>query len=183
MPPWLHAPAGALPGVIALELVIAQTDRVAVCVTRLGAYASGFELELVTMAGGATDELDPMLFGGRRGLGPRRSADGGIPTDMLRFGVEFADGTKATNTTGRPSPFDAEPAGPLLTAGGGGGGGGSWRQNIWIWPLPPPGPMSFVCEWPAAGVPLTRHQIDAQLVLDAASRSQVIFNEADRPAP
>jgi len=179
-PPWLRAPAGTLPGVVALELVVAATERVAVCVTRIGAYPSGFELDLVTMAGGESDELDPMLFGGRRGPGPRRGRDGGIPADMLRFGVEFADGSKATNTAGRPGGADAEPSGPVLIGGGGGGGGGNWRQSVWIWPLPPPGPLTFVCEWPAAGVALTRHEIDAQLVLDAASRSQEIFSDRGR---
>jgi hypothetical protein len=183
-PPWRHAPSGTLPGVIALELVMAQTERVAVCVTRLDAYPSGFELELVTLAAVESegDQLDPMLFGGRHGPGSRRSADGGIPTDMLRFGVEFANRAKATNTAGRPGSIDAEPTGPVLSAGGGGGGGGNWRQSVWVWPLPPPGPLTFVCEWPAAGVALTRHQIDAQLVLDAASRSQAIFSDGGRSA-
>jgi hypothetical protein len=43
------------------------------------------------------------------------------------------------------------------------------------WPLPPPGPLAFVCEWPAAGIAVTRSEIDAQLVLDAADRAQLIF--------
>jgi hypothetical protein len=35
--------------------------------------------------------------------------------------------------------------------------------------------MSFVCEWPAAGIELTRHEIDAQNILDAAGRAQTLF--------
>jgi hypothetical protein len=64
-------------------------------------------------------------------------------------------------------------------------GAGNWRQRIWIWPLPPTGRLAFVCEWPAAGVPLTRHEIDAQLILDATARAQLLFNDdelADTPA-
>lgn len=30
-PPWLGAPGGTLPGVVALELVLARNDKVAVC--------------------------------------------------------------------------------------------------------------------------------------------------------
>ena len=46
-----------------------------------------------------------------------------IPEEMLRFGVEFADGRRATNTCGGGfAPPDTEPAGPLLNPGGGGGG-------------------------------------------------------------
>jgi hypothetical protein len=32
-----------------------------------------------------------------------------------------------------------------------------------------------VCEWSAVSIPLTRHEIDAQLILDAAGRAQEIF--------
>jgi hypothetical protein len=125
----------------------------------------------------------------------RRLAGDEIPQEMLRFGVEFADGTKATNTVDQPvadlgggtmsvsnmmsrSEAPQAPAGPVLRLGGGGGGGGSWRQSIWIWPLPPPGRLTFVCQWPEANIDLTRHDIDAQLVLDAATRAQVIFSDA-----
>lgn len=184
MPPWFSAPSGTPPGVVALELVMARNERVAVCVTRLGAYPSGFELDLVTMGAGEGDELDPLLFGGRRMHARVRSGEQGIPPEMLRFGVEFADGAKATNTSaGRFRDLHEEPTGPVLNTGGGGGGGGNWRQSLWVWPLPPPGPLTFVCEWPAAGINLTRHEIDAQLVLDAATRAEVIFSDEHLHGP
>lgn len=41
-----------------------------------------------------------------------------------------------------------------------------------------PGRLTFVCQWPEANVELTRHDIDAQLVLDAATRAKVIFSDA-----
>ena len=44
-----------------------------------------------------------------------------------------------------------------------------WRW--WAWPLPPAGPMEFVCEWLALGIPESRAGLDAQLILDAAGRS------------
>jgi hypothetical protein len=161
----------------------------------LGAYPSGFEIDLVTMVGDEADELDPMLFEGRRRLhGGRRNAESEIPDEMLRFGVEFADGKKATNTAeqllvdlagGTAHTFTAadasdapsQPSGPVLQLGGGGGGGGNWTQSVWIWPLPPRGRLAFVCQWPAAAIELTRRDIDAQVVLDAASRAQVIFSD------
>jgi len=184
-PPWMGPPEGTLAGVVALELVLARSEKAAVCVTRLSAYPTGFGLELMTIA--AEEELDPCLFGGprMRGLRPIRASSGEIPPEMLRFGIQFADGSKATNTE-RPFPpssrDDPEPERPLIFPGGGGGGGGSWRQEMWVWPLPPPGPIAFVCEWPVAGIPLTRHEIDAQLILDAAQRAQVVFPEDDMPS-
>jgi hypothetical protein len=185
MPPWFAPPQGTLPGVVGLELVVACTEKVAVCVGRLAAYPTGFELELVTMTSPDSEGLDPGLFGPRATRrGPGRG-DQGIPEGMLRFGVQFADGSKATNTaiaTGPPD-FESEPAGPVLRTHGGGGGGGNWRQTMWVWPLPSGGPLTFVVEWPAAAIPLTRHEVDAQLILDAAKRAQVVFAEDDLPMP
>jgi hypothetical protein len=44
MPPWFGAPRGTLPGVVALERVVVHTDKVAICLTRLAAYPTGFEV-------------------------------------------------------------------------------------------------------------------------------------------
>lgn len=178
-PDWFGPPEGTLPGVIPLELVLARSDRAAVCITRLEGYPTGFAFELLVMMArrdGADDLLDPLMF---RMHHHARGA-GGMPDEMLRVGVQFADGGKATNTSGfhhEPEP----PRGPVLHPAGGGGGGGSWHQSEWVWPLPPPGPLAFVCEWPAAGIPLTRHEIDAQVILDAASRATVIFPDERAP--
>jgi hypothetical protein len=106
----------------------------------------------------------------------------GIPPELLRLGVQFSDGRKATNVGGRLFGH-GRPSGPLMFGGGGGGGGGRWNQHQWVWPLPPPGPMRIVCEWPAADIPLTTTEFDAQLVLDAATRAQVIFSDEHLPEP
>jgi len=169
-PPWFAAPRGMLPGVVALELVLARSDEVAVCVSRLAAYPTGFEFEIRTLAvpGRQDLELDPMLFGPHRHRAHGVGDAEGLPDEMLRFGVQFADGSKATNTAG--FHHDEEPPpGPVMHGGGGSGGGGDWRQSEWVWPLPPPGPIAFVCEWPAAGIHLSRAEIDAQLIRNAAA--------------
>lgn len=174
-PPWMSAPRGSLPGVVAVELLLARNERAAVAVTKLGAYPVGFEFDLLVLTGDEdADELDPMLHGPMHRPGRRRDD---AQRDMLRFGVELADGTRATNTIGREHwQWDEPPATPVLRTGGGYSGGGEWSQRMWVWPLPPPGPLAFVCEWPAAGIGLTRHEIDAQLVIDAAARSRQIFD-------
>jgi hypothetical protein len=177
-PPWVGAPPGTLPGVVPFERVLAQTDKVAVCVTRLAAYPTGFEFDVVTMTADDQD-VDPWLFHHPR---LHRGAAGEIPPEMLRLGVQFADGSRATNTAGfhhDPRP----PAGPIMHPGGGGGGGGNWRQTQWVWPLPPPGPVALVCEWPAMGIPLTRSELDAQAIIDAAARAQVVFSDEHLPEP
>lgn len=178
LPPWIGTPQGTLPGVVAMELVMAQTEKVAVCVSRLAAYPAGFEFDVVTMTAGDQPELDPMLFHHHQHFG--RGGAEAIPPEMLRLGIQFADGSKATNTGG-VYHHQQPPEKPVMVPGGGGGGGGHWRQSQWVWPLPPPGPMILVCEWPAMNIPLTRHELDAQTILDAAKRAQVIFSDEDLP--
>jgi hypothetical protein len=175
-PPWFTAPEGMLPGVLPLELVLARTDRAAVCLTRIGAYPTGFEMRLVTIVAEAYGDLDPMLFGPHRmHRGGERSRES--PDGMLHFGVQFADGSKATNAERHRFPDEegGAPEGPVMNSGGGGGGGGSWHQDIWVWPLPPPGTLTFAAEWTDAGIPLTLREIDCAPLLEAAGRAQVIF--------
>lgn len=181
MPPWIAAPRGTLPGVVALERVIAQTEKVAVCVTRLAAYPTGFEFDIVTIAAPGVEDVDPMLFEHHHRL---RTGKRDIPPELLRFGVRFADGAKATNTSGPGFPLGrGTPEGPVFSLGGGGGGGGDWNQTVWVWPLPPPGPLRFVCEWPAMGIPLTHVEVDSQLVRDASERALVVFSDEHLPEP
>jgi hypothetical protein len=182
-PPWVGPPRGTLPGVVATELLLAQTEKVAVYIGRMAAYPSGFEFDVVTIAAPQEEEadlLDPMLFGPHRHRAAGRGSD--AASEMLRIGVQFADGRKATNLGGFHQG-SGPPRGPVLRGGGGGGGGGRWNQSMWVWPLPPPGPLAFVCEWPAANIPVTRHELDARAILDAAARARVVFPDEgpDRP--
>ena len=174
MPPWLGPPQGELPGVVPFELVLARTERVAVCLAALRAYTTGFVIDLLTLTAEDDEELDPGLFPHHRRGGT---------TDALRFGLEFSDGRRATNLGPPLGGPPASPEGPVLHPRGGGGGGGRWHQEQWVWPLPPPGPLAFVCEWPAVGIEVTRTEVDAQAILDASRRAQVIFDQSHLPEP
>ena len=99
-----------------------------------------------------------------------------IPPQLLRVGVQFADGRSATNITGHDRPAD----GPVMWPLRGGGGGGRFHQGYWVSPLPRSGPVALVCEWPAAGIPLVRHEVGAQLFLDGADRARAIFPDRQR---
>ncbi len=54
-------------------------------------------------------------------------------------------------------------------------------MTYWVYPLPPPGPLAFVREWPALGLFETLVEIDAQPILDAAARSVQIWPDDDEP--
>jgi hypothetical protein len=178
-PAWSGPPEGTLPGVVALELVLAHSRKAAVYVTHLNAYATGFEFELkVVASAGAEHEFDLDLFGRHwPRVGEKRDE---LPPGLLRVGLQFADGGKATSISGPPYHPGDPPRSPVMwPLSGSGGGGASWRQDYWVWPLPPPGEFELVCEWPAGEIPLTRSQLDSQLILDAPSRARSFFPEAD----
>ena len=77
--------------------------------------------------------------------------------------------------TGIGGPHDHRPKGPVLEGGGGGGIGQRYDLYYWVWPLPPPGRLAFVCEWPALGIPLSRYEIDSALIRDAAARDAPLW--------
>ena len=114
--------------------------------------------------------MHPMhLMMGTRGTRPDE-----LPPELLRFGVEFADGRRATTIDNRASHRDEPPEIVLMQRGGGGGGGG-WEFGFWIWPLPPEGPLTFAVEWPSESVELTTSQLDVAPLLAAATRSEELW--------
>ena len=173
-PVWFQPPKGVLPCAVPLADVIARNDEVAIGIAGALAYTTGFELQfIVLLTGKAARDLDPFDYRFRGS-----QSEGEISPEMLRLGMEYADGRKSMNTNPRWARFDedvVDESKPTMIEHGGAGGEREWRQSFWRWPLPSPGPLQLVCEWPSMGIPLTRYEIDAQLVLDAAERAQEIF--------
>jgi hypothetical protein len=161
--PW-DPPNAEIPGIVPIQtLMLERTDQVAVAVTGISAYAEGFEV-LVTA------RIRPPGVAGGRESRPGR----GMVRRSFRFGLLLSDGRKVF---GEDAGRDTEPAGPVLRAYMFGGGLHSHVSRWWAWPLPPAGPLAFVCEWSALGVPETRAVIDAQLILDAAGHSTRLWPE------
>ena len=175
-PAWLGPPANVLPGVVPVELLIARTDETAVALTGIRAYPTGFGFTVsLRMRRLSFRQQDPYPFDA--------FVEGDqVPDAFLRFGVQFADGAKATNFPRYDLHHDpeTEPAPPVLTAHGGGGGGTVWDADHWVWPLPPAGPLAFVCEWPARQIGESRVELDARLVRQAAERATTLWPD-DEP--
>ena len=167
--PW-DGPANNVLGIVVpLNMVLVQSDRAAVTLGSITAYPDGFEFDYLIRS--TAEELGRSLA---EHLHHRRAGPD-LPDDLFRFGLEFADGTRVTSIESR-LPFSGEPgAGPAMVPRGGGGSFERWLGNWWVTPLPPPGPLAFVCEWPAAGIALTRVEIDASAVLDAAVHAVTLW--------
>jgi hypothetical protein len=164
------------------ELLLARSERGAVYVDYVDAYPEGFELAIRASTSVAYHELGregddsgPDVFGRHwPTAGVRRDV---LPPQLLRIGVQFADGRTATNIGGHDRPVAGPTMWPLSGAGGGGGGESRFRQGYWISPLPPPGRVDLVCEWPALDIPVARQEIDAQTILDAAETARAMFGD------
>lgn len=161
-------PEGVIAGSVALELVLAQSASAVVGVGQFGAYKSGFELVLVVVAFDEDLDLD---FGMPNGFPPhRRRREQPEPNEIFRFGVEYADGSKAQDFSRRFfPPSDEKRPGPRISHRGGSSSDDEWRHRLWITPLPPKGPLKFAVEWPVAGIPETITELDATPLREAAS--------------
>jgi hypothetical protein len=171
-PAWLGPPHNVLPGIAPVELITARTEETAVAIAGIRAYPEGFgftlSLRLRTVS--AREQQFPYL------LDHVTFEGDALPDEFLRFGVQFADGRKATNLDRPPyDPGEQAPDRPVLHQHGGGGGGSAWDMEHWVWPLPPAGPFAFVCEWPGRGIAESRAEIDAGLILDAAGRAVTLW--------
>jgi hypothetical protein len=171
-PVWLGPPDNEVGVAVPLNLSLARNDNVAVALLCATVYSTGFELAGTVRTREQLDALHEAFVLHHR---PRRSGE--LEPEFFRFGLEFADGRKATNL-GHPfqrAEVDADPSQPVLVPRGGGGGGNSWQLNWWVWPMPPPGELAVVCEWPSQGITLTRHELNAHALLDAASRVEPLW--------
>lgn len=180
--PWAGARHDEIGRAVALNLVLGRSDKAAIWISAATVFSDGFEFE-VQLQHRLDDELvDPFFMHGPRS--PRRSSEEALDPGLLRIGIQFPDGRKATNLPGR-LPFggdpEAVPEGPVLWPGGGGGGGGRWRHDFWVWPLPPESTLAFVCEWPAAAIPETRSEIPSAVVRDAAADAVPSWPDTETP--
>lgn len=161
-------PDTVLPGIAPDVLVLARAEDTVVALGDLRAYPNGFQVVVTAVVRALPSSRRTLGSGTRhhRGSWP-------LPDDFLRFGFRYADGTVLTNLDpGRPGP-DEE--GPRLVPESGSGSMRRHEQTYWVWPLPPPGRLDVVCEWPARGIPETTVELDAGLVLSAAQRAMTIF--------
>jgi hypothetical protein len=158
--PW-DPPESELPAIVPIEtLPFDRSEQAAIAIIGISAYTQGFEIFMIR-------HIRPDLPGLDQDPTPEMVRH--RHTEQLSFfSLLLSDGTKVVS--GRSSG-DSDPPGPILRPRGGGGSAHSQFLRWWAWPLPPKGPLEFVCQWPMYGIAETRVGIDAQLILDAAQRS------------
>jgi hypothetical protein len=156
--PW-DPPETEFPAIVPIStLPFGRSEQTAIAITGMLAYSNGFEFFVTRL-------IRPDLLGWDED--PVPGAPGGMLTERQPFqlSLQLSDGRVVTSGK---SPVDAEPAEPILRSRGGGGTSHYTLLRWWSWPLPPSGPVEFICQ---LGTSETRAGIDAQLILDAAQRS------------
>jgi hypothetical protein len=162
-PDWSRPKPSSLGATVPWRMVLAESERARIVLKGALAHAAGIELTVGIRV--TTGKPDHGLF--HRMAHPSSA----LQAEFFRFGVELADGRKLTNLDER----EDEPSARLGQMGGG-GGGDEYEWRYWLWPLPPAGPLTFVCEWPAFDIPLTRTSVTADEALDAASRARILWS-------
>ena len=54
-------------------------------------------------------------------------------------------------------------------------GGGELRESCFLWPLPPTGPVTILCECAALGIPESRTTIDEQALREGLRRARMAW--------
>jgi hypothetical protein len=164
MPAWSRGPVDMVPGVLPVALLVARSDTHAVLIDGLLVYPTGFDFDLAV----------------RRHPGQPRRHGQHLWEEQLYLEVRFADGRTADNGPGPwPRPDDDRPPDPpwLYQSVSGPDGG-----HVWLWGLPPPGPLTFACQWPTEQIPPSQAELDAGLVLAAAARARTLWPDPT-PSP
>jgi hypothetical protein len=143
---------------------------VAVRLARLTVYPSGVEVEVEVARRPGSPDQD--IFGD---LYQPIDRTGRVRPEILRIDVVFADGRRASSV----APYlDAQrpPDRPVLVPSSGGGSSGTYRQILWLWPLPPPGPLVVSCRWPAVGLESAQLDLDGTVIAAAAARAERLWD-------
>jgi hypothetical protein len=104
-PAWIRPPHNVLPGIAPVQLIVARTDETVVAIAGIQGYPAGFSftlsLRLRNLSVREEQQL-PYLFDSTD------VEDDPLAGDFLRFGVQFADGRKATTLDHPPTTERAQ---------------------------------------------------------------------------
>jgi hypothetical protein len=121
-----------LGGHVAGPRLIAQEPNLVVAIRQILAYPNGVEIDVEAHAHGP-------------------SADGAT----LSFGVRFADGTEVVQDDEYWLRSGRGPTLMVSKSERGSGGPDNHEDallSLWLWPLPPPGPLTLTCSWQRRGL-------------------------------
>ena len=175
---WAGPPPNRVPVAWPFTSVVGRSDDAAVAVVGGQVYPTGLSFRLTAVLRRAAVSEWP----GMSGRPARRPHGGGGPQELLRFGVQFADGRSTETLPGGAPDYDADfdPGRPRLINLSGGGDDRRWDQEMFLAPLPPDGPLDLVCQWLQFGIGESHSTADVTgLAATAAAGIELWPFEAD----
>ncbi|MFF5242661.1 hypothetical protein ACFY3V_00180 [Streptosporangium sp. NPDC000095] len=183
-PAWYAPPAEEMGAAVTSDLLLARTPNVAVALPTIRAFTTGclLDVEIVMRRRSLPpDDFQALQMSVFPHMISSVSARG-LPDNLLRFGVRFADGTKATTVgqrfdlAGLPQDPPASPQLSWLLGGtslrsGDNDEGSLFNIGLWLWPSPPPETFELGVEWPDGGIELSITPLDGAAIVSAAERS------------
>ncbi|WP_433620970.1 hypothetical protein [Nocardia sp. CA-120079] len=152
-----------MPVAMPVERVLVRTEDVVAALVGARAYREGIELSFYLYVRPGSDHSAFSSFHGYPG-GDK---------DQFLIGVEFSDGRTATNIDRWRLDDGADTA--ILMGGGGGSSEGISVTAYYLTPLPPPGPLTVIAAWPAAGIAEQRVELDTEAFRRAAEGAEVLW--------
>jgi hypothetical protein len=167
--PWLIPPADEVPRLYPVAELLASTDHVAIALIGAHVYSDGVELQIERRL--RRRDLPRQEWMQLSGVFMEHWH--GKSADRLRYGLALSTGERVIEG---PRFFAADrttpPAGSSLVRTGGGGGGGGHEfaahDGLWLWPIPPAGPIELVVQWPAMDIAQTHTFLDATTFAELA---------------
>lgn len=89
-----------------------------------------------------------------------------------KLGVAFADGQKVALLETMSARDDTQPG---LVVRSGGGSTEEWAVDLWLWPLPPPGPLTIAMSWTERGISEREVLLDASELMNAAEKAERLW--------
>lgn len=174
--PWWKPSDEELPALFPIGETIAQSDTAALILSSARVYSNGVEFVIdrrLRRYGISNREWQQMQWQIHGHAGIR-------DPDRLRYGLVLGDGQQLI--LDQPSGMFVErPEKHSLALSGGNGGGSEdfyrFDDGMWLWPLPPEGPLEVVAQWPAFGVPESHVVLDSAPLLELASQARTVWDQ------
>jgi hypothetical protein len=185
-PVWAGPPWHVRPGIAGLSVELGHSDSTVVLLEGAAAYEQGVVLNLVVRVRETdADEWRRVLRGFSMVDG--REVRSVMTPPGLSWAVEYPDGRCVS--TEDESPWAAGPPDgasdatwipdqPVLEAVAVPPSTFSdrWSREVWLWPLPPAGPLRFTCSWPERGIRTTTVVLDVgTALLEAAAAAKPLW--------
>jgi hypothetical protein len=185
-PEWSGPDWHTSPGLCPLSVVLGRSVTTAVLIQGARACPTGVVLRLVVHLRERGREARRRVMNELDVTHGRGQPAPFLPAGGLRWGVELADGRRVT-TADDYEPWSAQPDEwhpgwvpdrPVLQGlGRPTRWGGAWSRDVWLWPLPPPGPLRMVCAWPDRGILETSTTVDAGPIRRAADQAVPLWDD------